>query len=106
MSNLQITGRLLCDARAQCSVTHHWSLVLDLCPPAGPKGKARVYRALRSYGQGEAAAIACKTAARHLRGGALVRVHAGAEDGGRISMLHEVSSIEPLASQRPRYPQD
>jgi hypothetical protein len=97
-TTLAITARLLADARAAVTRDGHWLLTLELAPPAGPRGKPRLYVAVRDYGTGEAAAIACKSRARELTFGALVRVHAAGEDEARgRSVLAGVDHIEALA---------
>jgi hypothetical protein len=95
MSDVLRQGRLTDDARAGIARDGGWQLRVEFSPPHTPTGRARRYVAVKQYGSGEAAALVCKHAARSLKRGVLVRVHAAAEDDKRgRSWLHDVQRIE------------
>ena len=96
MAAIVITGHLLRDAEPRMTArSGEWALHLELSPPAGPRGKPRVYRGVKHYGTGHAAAFAAKRRAQDLKRGVRVCVTASGEDAQRgYSLLAPLDHIE------------
>lgn len=96
MSAIVVEGHIVNAARSTLQRTSGmWLLTFDFQPPAGPSGKPRTYRVVKTLGSGNAAGYACKAQEQVLRRGVRVRVRAGGEDQGRgISVLAPVELVE------------
>lgn len=96
MSAITVEGHIVTAARSTMQrKSGVWQLTFDFQPPAGPNGKPRTYRVVKTLGSGNAASYACKNQEQILRRGVRVRVRASGEDVGRgISVLAPVELVE------------
>lgn len=92
MSALRLCGRLEADSQSRCDTSGNYSLFLRLTLPHEPPGQPVTVRAVKPYGTGAAAALACKMRARQLRQGVNVVLLANIARRTRGGL--EISRIE------------
>lgn len=89
MSDLRFTGRMDSDAAARRTSEDQYTLHLRVALPGGQTGKAITLRAVKRFGAGPAAGIACSNRAHHLRRGVRVVL-----EGSGLSWCRGVAVLE------------
>lgn len=104
---LILEGRMAESARAGCTRADAWSLQAVFELPALPGIKPLLVRVIKPYGQGPAAASACKRRAAELRPGVLVRVtssHLRTRRGGLEAVgVQTLAAPDLEAAQRAQF---
>ncbi len=97
MSAIRLAGELRADAQSRIDTQGTYLLMLDVLLPHEPPGNPVQVRAVKSYGTGPAAGLACAARARQLRRGVQVVITAAAlrRVRGRIEVAHLEDAMAP-----------